>query len=83
MQMACWRWCNSELPHSKNEKEDACDGKESGILSLVGQKVWNHFYQRTKKKQSMKNRKCERREQRGEGGPERLANVDTRVVNCI
>lgn len=32
--MACWSRCNSELSHSKNEKEDACDGKESGILKL-------------------------------------------------
>jgi len=66
MQMACWSRCNSELPHSKNEKEDACDGKESGILGWP-KSVENHFYQRIKKKQCMKNRKSERTEQGGGG----------------
>jgi len=41
--MACWRRYNSELPNSKNEKEDAYLGKESGNLSFLSLKVWSQI----------------------------------------
>ena len=58
MQMACWRRYNSELSYSKNEKEDACDGKESGILSFPWPKSVEPLLPKGTEQQFYENTKC-------------------------